>query len=831
MQANTPLSHIRVLNIGIGWAGRVSSMLLAEQGAEVIEVVRPARNPHPSDPVLDRSKRLLKLDAKKPGGREKLAALAKSADVIIENMRPGVVERLGMSYEQLGGDESGLVYVSLPGFAAGDPRRDDAAWEGSIAGATGVYTDLSTLGRLIGGSPIYTGIPMASAYGGILGAVTAGLGYLGYLKTGLGQKFEVPLADAVMSAMALLIAELDGAPSHYDFPALDKSISRIMMPILRDVRENLSEDHVGRIQEYLNSNARPGFNTYTCKDGKLLFVTASDHITHTRSFLQTVGVYDSLISEGMTAGSPYSESKTGNNLNSAHSMTTFWRSRMITLISEKIRHKPAKEWEHLLRDANVPASVVQTTNEWLQDPILLEAGVTTDLENSDLGIIRQPNRYLSIQGNKLSSPDLHSPLWIEGAANWLSEKKEAAKRSVNLAQGPVLTGIKVLDFSNIIAGPAAGRTLAEFGADVIRIDSPTPYAGPYATMWFGVDVNQGKRAVILDLKTKKGKKILSSLVEQADVVLHNFLDSSADKMGISYGQLKEIKPDIISCQISAWGGVNGGAYKDDPSFDPVLQAASGIMARYGSPQKPALHGIASCVDYMTGFLAVNGIVQALVAKNRGEGGSFVRTSLAMGAQLVQFPFMVTHSDFKPGEEISGQDAHGEGIGQRLYSLSDGWVYLGCRPEDEGRLASLLNVGSGTVESISKMLTKMKFKEVQKQISQIAGASIIRTETLAKIRSERTRDSGERESNWMNSGSFRLKRGDHPSGYQATICEPTWVRPERFSIAELSAAPWPGQHTREVLQEIGLDGLEPEEDNLAGGAALEGWKVLKHYLPL
>ena len=85
MQANTPLSDIRVLNIGIGWAGRVSSMLLAEQGAEVIEVVRPARNPHPSDPVLDRSKRLLKLDAKKPGGREKLAALAKSADVIIEN--------------------------------------------------------------------------------------------------------------------------------------------------------------------------------------------------------------------------------------------------------------------------------------------------------------------------------------------------------------------------------------------------------------------------------------------------------------------------------------------------------------------------------------------------------------------------------------------------------------------------------------------------------------------------------------------------------------------------------------------------------------------------
>ena len=831
MQANNPLSHIRVLNMGIGWAGRVASMLLAEQGAEVIEIVRPSRTSHPSDPVIDRSKRLLELDLKKSNGLKKVTILAKSADVIIENMRPGVVERLGISYEHLGGDESGLVYVSLPGFAAGDPRRDEAAWEGSIAGATGVHTDLSTLGRLIGGAPIYTGIPMASAYGGILGAVAAGLGYLGYLKTGLGQKFEVPLADAVMSAMALLIAELDGAPSHYDFPALDKSISKIMMPILRDVRENLSKEHVVRIQEYLNSNARPGFNTYVCKDGKLLFVVASDHIAHTRSFLQVVGVYDLLLAEGMTAGSPYSESKAGNNLNSAHSMTTFWRSRMITLIAERIRHKSAKEWEHLLRDANVPASVVQTTHEWLQDPVLLEAGVTLDLETSGLGVIRQPNRYLNIHGSKICSPDLSSASWIEGEVDWLSEKKEPPKLSANLSSKPILTGVKVLDLSNIIAGPAAGRTLAEFGADVIRIDAPTPFAGPYATMWFGVDVNQGKRAIILDLKTEKGKKILSSLVKQSDVVLHNFLDSSAERIGISYEQLREIKPDIISCQISAWGGVDGGAYKDDPSFDPVLQAASGIMARYGSPERPALHGIASCVDYMTGFLAVNGIVQSLLAKNRGKGGAFVQTSLAMGAQLVQFPFMVAHSNFKPGNEVSGQEAQGVSIGQRIYRLADGWAYLGCRPEEEGRLASSLSVEGATIYSFSKLLAEMRFDEVQRKISHLAGASIIRTETLAQIRSKRTRDKGEPKSNWMNSGSFRLKRGDHPSGYQATICEPTWVRPERFSIAELRPAPRPGQHTLEILKEISRSNFESEEDVLREGAALEGWKVLKHYLPL
>jgi crotonobetainyl-CoA:carnitine CoA-transferase CaiB-like acyl-CoA transferase len=108
------------------------------------------------------------------------------------------------------------------------------------------------------------------------------------------------------------------------------------------------------------------------------------------------------------------------------------------------------------------------------------------------------------------------------------------------------------------------------------------------TMWFGVDVNQGKRALILDLKSPEGQSVLKRLVAEADVVLHNFLDRSAEALGISDVQLRQIKPQIISCQVSAWGGPDGGPLKDDPAFDPVLQAATGITARYGSAQAPAL---------------------------------------------------------------------------------------------------------------------------------------------------------------------------------------------------------------------------------------------------
>ena len=826
----TPLGGVRVLNIGIGWAGRVASMLLAEQGAEVIEIVRPGREGRLSDTLLDRCKTLVEIDLKEKSTLERATTLGKTANVVIENMRPGAADRLGLDHHSLGGDTSGVVYVSLPGFAEGDVNRSLAAWEGSIDAATGVYTDLSSLGRLLGGGPTYTAIPMASAYGGILGAATASLGLLGYYRTGLGQRFEVPLADAVMSAMALLIAELEGAPARYNFPPLDGAVSKVMMPILRDVREHLTDAHVAEVQKYLGANASPGFNRYECADGRFLFVCAPDHVSQNRAFLQTLGIFDRVISEGMVAETPFSEKNSGNNINVASALTPYWRNRLLTLIAERMKTRPAKEWEAALRDANVPVTVVQTTAEWLKDETLHDGGVTIDLADAQHGVVRQSGRHITIEGTSTTSPDVAPRRSDMSLSEWSSPPLARPEVSLEAQRAPILEGIRVLDFSNIIAGPAAGRTLAEFGADVIRIDAPAPQAGPFATMWFGVDVNQGKRAVILDLKTDDGKTALAEMLKNTDVVLHNFLDASARKIGIAHEQLVAIKPDIISCQISAWGGADGGMYKDDPAFDPVLQAASGIMIRYGTPEKPELHGIASCVDYMTGFLAVTGINQALVARAKGRGGSYVRTSLAMGAQLVQFPFMVATSQEQPSSEPSGQFATGAGPGQGLYELADGWIYLGCRPGDEASLAMTLDATKPTVSSIGTAVQKLTFREVQKRVSVLPGASVIPSQTLAQIRSERTRDRDSRDSNWLNTGSFRLCRGEHPSGYVATICEPTWVRPETSPISELAPAPWPGEHTRSILTESGLS--EEETDRLFQvGAASSGWSVLRHYLPL
>ncbi|MXW90915.1 MAG: hypothetical protein F4Z47_03860 [Rhodospirillaceae bacterium] len=842
-----PLAGVRVLNLGTRWPGRVAAMLLADQGADVVEIVRPGRETHAADPLLDRGKRLVELDLKDEAARRICRERAAEADVVFENMRPGAAAALGLDYAALGGEGSGLVHISLPGFAEGDPMRDVPAWEGTVCAAVGVYTDISPLGALLG-TPVYSAIPMASAYGGVLGSLAASLGLYRRQRTGRGQHIEVPLADCVMAAMALLTCKIEGQPARYNFPPIDNAVLDLVFPALRDLRGGMTEDHVARIADYVRGHANPTINFYECADGRILFVCAPDHVYQNRAFLQALGVYDRVIAEGMVSETPYTEHDAGNNVNKAASLTPAWRTRLIGLIAAAVKARPAAEWEATMRAVNVPATVVRTSAEWLADPAVREAGITADLDDPVRGPVRQPGRFVSIENAAVRSPGLRPAAAATADFAWLAPPMDrpapaATDSDIGPDAGPdaasrgMLDGVRVLDFSNIVAGPAAGRTLAEHGADVIRIDPPAPQAGPYATMWFGVDVNQGKRAVVLDLKTDAGKAALARLVEGADVVLHNFLDRSARSLGIAHDQLAAINPAIVSAQIGAWTGMEPGPYDDDPSFDPVLQAATGIMARYGDgPDKPVMHAIASCVDYITGFSTAAGIAQALLARARGQGGSYVRTSLAMAAQLVQFPYMVVWDGAGPGAEPSGQQARGERPGQRIYETADGWVYIGCRPGDGARLAPAVGgaVGGadGSAGAIADAVRGLTTGEIQARLAGIPGAGAVALRTLAEIRADRTVETAEtadRRSNWMSGGSICLRRGLHPSGHTTTLPLPTWVRPEAASVQHLGPAPPPGAHTAEVLAEAGHSAGETE-DLLRRGAARDGWAVLPRYLP-
>ena len=151
MQQNrAPLSGIRIIDFGHYIAGPLTGMLLADQGAEVIKIDRPGSTKErtPQDAVYNRNKKRLELDLKQPDDLATARQLVQSADVLIENFRPGVMARLGLGSQEMTAQNPKLVYLSLPGFAASDTERAAIrAFEGVVCAATGLYTDLQSLRR------------------------------------------------------------------------------------------------------------------------------------------------------------------------------------------------------------------------------------------------------------------------------------------------------------------------------------------------------------------------------------------------------------------------------------------------------------------------------------------------------------------------------------------------------------------------------------------------------------------------------------------------------------------------------------------------------------
>src|SRR5260221_4974951 len=364
-----------------------------------------------------------------------------------------------------------------------------------------------------------------------------------------GSFIDVRLADAVFSAMALLAMQVENQPRYFDLPPVDKAMSDLAMPILRDLDEFLSAQHRANLRSYVTQFAQPLFANHRCGDGRFIFINAIGHVHQPRACLETLGILDDLIAQGMVVATPYDRTKADSNISDAGSLSSQWKRKLHALMAERLLTKPADEWERLLQTAGVPVSVVRTTDEWLSWPTPQQGGNTAEFVDPQFGKTRQSGRFVSIEGASVASPGLRPRRVSEG--KWTAELK-ASPNDAPVNAGRFLDGIRVLDLSNVIAGPAAARILAEFGAEVTRIDPIFPQAGPRMTMWFGLDVNQGKRAAIVDLKTPKGRDILERLLVRSDIVVHNYLDRSLAGIGISLQPLHAIKPNILTCQDNGW---------------------------------------------------------------------------------------------------------------------------------------------------------------------------------------------------------------------------------------------------------------------------------------
>ena len=176
-----------------------------------------------------------------------------------------------------------------------------------------------------------------------------------------------------------------------------------------------------------------------------------------------------------------------------------------------------------------------------------EAALTVVVDDPDYGSMRQlgVQTWLSKTPDECAIPRPSRPLEAYPQMTQHRRSLQRSEASINADESfagggesksiesakPILEGVRVLDLSNVLAGPASARTLAEYGAEVIKIDPPDPYFGPRISSWFPLEVSPGKRSAILNLKDEAGRAAFMKLVETADVIVHNFRPGVAQRFG------------------------------------------------------------------------------------------------------------------------------------------------------------------------------------------------------------------------------------------------------------------------------------------------------------
>lgn len=249
-------------------------------------------------------------------------------------------------------------------------------------------------------------------------------------------------------------------------------------------------------------------------------------------------------------------------------------------------------------------------------------------------------------------------------------------------KGP-LAGVRVLDFTQMLSGPFATQQLGDLGAEIIKVEAPvigddsrhyttTSLAGECA---FYLSTNRNKRSIELDLKNPSGLMIARELASHVDIVIENFSNGVADRLGVGYKQLSAENPRLVYCSISGYG-------RDDPAeiprraYDGMVQACSGFMSLTGYADRPPIRSSIPMLDIATAMTAANAITAALWARDKQGVGQHIEVALLDVAMSVLTLFgmstLITGNDLQRNGNRAPQTAPSD-----VYETSDGLVFVTC----------------------------------------------------------------------------------------------------------------------------------------------------------
>ena len=675
------LEGLRVLDLSWGIAGPMATMLLADHGAAVTRIEPPGGDPFRTQlgyRTWQRGKKSAVLDLKTPADRDCLIALARGADVLVESFAPGVTARLGIDYARLREINPRLIYCSITAYGRGNRHSDRPGYDALVAARTGLHFEqrgwpegaINHMGRRP--DPF---AELEIPYEWVQGPPRPGPVFPASHWPSLGAFFA---ASTAISA-ALRAREITGRGQW-----VETSLLQGALVCGSGVWQRAEKPEAPMFDSWI-LGARAPKGHFECADGRWIH----NWVPNPR-FILTASAGETLnATPDLKAQNDPDRFGTG-----PEELLVMMHYQPI--LAEAVRKFPAQAWVDAAATAGMTIQAVRPPEEALCDPLFLADGCVVEIDDPELGRVRQVGTTYRLHANPaaIRRPAPRSGEHTEqvrAEAAHVDAAAHAHGAIAPVARGPVeggaqpgeplaapLAGITVLDLGLAIAGPYGTQILSDLGANVIKINAL------YDTYWHSNHIaymaNHGKRSIALNLKDPRAMKVLLDLVARADVVQHNMRYDAAERLGIDYESLKKLNPRLVYCHTR---GFETGPRSELPGNDQTggclagVQYEDGGMGRGGKP----LWSFCSLGDTGNGFLSAIAIIQALYHRERTGEGQFCDTSI-VNAQLLNTSYALARPDGS-GFERPRVDAEQLGFSatNRLYETADGWLCVVAATEE------------------------------------------------------------------------------------------------------------------------------------------------------
>jgi crotonobetainyl-CoA:carnitine CoA-transferase CaiB-like acyl-CoA transferase len=450
--------------------------------------------------------------------------------------------------------------------------------------------------------------------------------------------------------------------------------------------------------------------------------------------------------------------------------------------------RPRDFWLNELWAADVPVQPVLRMGEIYSDKQAAANGYFVDVDVPGLGVTRQPGAPFQIEA-KTGDP----------------AKAARDNRDIRFP----LAGIKVLDLGNFLAGPLGAMLLGDLGADVIKLEATS--GDPLRPVeWAFNGCQRNKRDIAVQLKDEKGREVMHQLVRWADVLHHNQRLPAAERLGFGYEATQRINPKLTYCHVSSYG--SKGARKDWPGFDQLFQAASGWEYEGAGEGNPPIWYRFGMLDHLGALASVMATLLALFRRDQSGLGELVGASLLGAGLVTSETFVLPDGTLAPYRKLDSEQL-GVSPVERIYLCRDGWLAVSAR-SPESSLDTLAAI-FGTIE-IAPLLTELTVAQAQ---ARFAGSDIAATEVRLD-----------------NKDAFFDDQANRDIGLIATFDHPVYGKFEHigalWDFGQLAvrldrAPPLLGQHTTEILTELGYD--QGTQEALSAACIVAGTAPVVHPL--